>query len=70
VFEPVGPHEDHGPRGLARGVGVFALERLRALGAETAIVACRGDAAYPAPAGLYESLGFKEMWRQLAYRRR
>jgi GNAT superfamily N-acetyltransferase len=68
-FEPVGTHEDHRRLGLARAVGLFALERLRDLGAETAIVACRGDAAYPAPARLYESMGFTEMWRQLAYRR-
>lgn len=68
-LEPVGTHEDHRRLGLGRAVGLFALEQLRRLGAETAIVACRGDAAYQAPAKLYESLGFREMWRQLAYRR-
>jgi ribosomal protein S18 acetylase RimI-like enzyme len=69
-LEPVGTHARHRRLGLARSVGLFALERLRELGAETAIVACRGDAAYQAPARLYESLGFKKMWRQIAYRRR
>jgi ribosomal protein S18 acetylase RimI-like enzyme len=68
-LEPVGTHERHQRLGLARAVGLFALERLRELGAETAIVACRGDADYPVPARLYESLGFRVMWRQLAYRR-
>ena len=68
-FEPVGTHERHRRLGLARAVGLFALERLRDVGARTAIVACRGDAAYPAPAKLYESIGFREVSRQLAYRR-
>ena len=68
-FEPVGTHADHRRLGLGRAVGLFALERLQALGAETVLVACRGDAAYPVPAKLYESMGFREISRQLAYRR-
>jgi hypothetical protein len=30
---------------------------------------CRGDAAYPVPAKLYESVGVREISRQVAYRR-
>jgi GNAT superfamily N-acetyltransferase len=68
-FEPVGTHAGHRRLGLARAVGLFALGRLRDLGATSALVACRGDEAYPAPCKLYESIGFREVSRQLAYRR-
>ena len=68
-FEPVGTHADHRRLGLGRAVGYFALQQLRELGATSAIVACRGDAAYPIPRKLYESLGFREFFRTLAYRR-
>lgn len=68
-FEPVGTHADHQRRGLGRAVNLFALHRLRDEGATRALVECRGDAAYPVPAKLYESVGFREVSRQLAYRR-
>jgi ribosomal protein S18 acetylase RimI-like enzyme len=68
-FEPVGTHVDHRRLGLGRAVGLYALGRLRDLGAASALIACRGDAAYPIPARLYESLGFREVSRSLAYRR-
>jgi GNAT superfamily N-acetyltransferase len=68
-FEPVGTHADHRRLGLGRAVGLHALRRLRELGATTALVECRGDAAYPVPAKLYESIGFREVARTLAYRR-
>ena len=68
-FEPVGTHADHRRLGLARAVGLYALQRLRHLGATSALVACRGDAAYPIPCKLYESIGFREVSRQLAFRR-
>ena len=68
-LEPVGTHEDHRRRGLGRAVNLFALRRLREEGATEAIVACRGDAAYPAPARLYESVGFRERVRTVAFRR-
>ena len=67
-FEPVGTHADHRRLGLARAVGLYALRRLRELGATSALVECRGDAAYPIPAKLYESIGFREISRTLAYR--
>jgi ribosomal protein S18 acetylase RimI-like enzyme len=68
-FEPVGTHADHQRRGLGRAVNLFALHRLREEGATLALVECRGDAEYPIPAKLYESAGFREVSRQLAYRR-
>jgi GNAT superfamily N-acetyltransferase len=68
-FEPVGTHADHRRLGLARAVGLYALRRLRDLGATSALVACRGDAAYPIPCKLYESIGFREVSRQLAFHR-
>jgi len=55
--------------GLGRAVDLFALQRLREEGATTALVACCGDDAYPVPLRLYESVGFREQWRRLAYRR-
>lgn len=68
-FEPVGTHADHQRRGLGRAVNLFALHRLRDEGATLGLVECRGDAAYPVPAKLYESVGFREISRLLAYRR-
>jgi predicted N-acetyltransferase YhbS len=68
-FEPVGTQVDHQRRGVGKAVNLFALQRLREEGATQALVACRGDAAYPIPRELYESVGFREISRQLAYRR-
>jgi predicted N-acetyltransferase YhbS len=69
-FEPVGTHADHQRRGLGGAVNLFALHRLREEGATLALVACRGDDAYPIPCKLYESVGFREWSRYDAYRRR
>ena len=69
-LEPVGTHAAHQRRGLGRAVNLFALQRLRAEGASLAIVACRGDDAYPVPRRLYESVGFREQYRMLAFRLR
>jgi ribosomal protein S18 acetylase RimI-like enzyme len=67
-LEPVGVHAGRQRRGLGRAVCLYALERLREEGAETALVGSRGDDAYPAPRLLYESIGFREAWRHLPYR--
>ncbi len=66
-FEPVGTHPDHRRRGLARAVSLFGLQRFRDAGAELAIVACRGDADYPIPKLVYESVGFREFTRELRF---
>lgn len=71
-LEPVGTRPEERRRGLGRAVNIFALHRLRDVGAERAIVMCRGDAAYPIPKLLYESVGFRQHDRSvpLAKRRR
>jgi ribosomal protein S18 acetylase RimI-like enzyme len=68
-LEPVGTHPDYERRGLASAVCRFALGRLQALGASTAIVSARGDNAYPAPKKLYESIGFRQRTRSQEYRK-
>ena len=68
-LEPVGTHEDHQRRGLGRAVNLFALQCLRAEGAMEALVACRGDEAYPVPKLLYESVGFRELVRTTPFGR-
>jgi ribosomal protein S18 acetylase RimI-like enzyme len=67
-LEPVGTHEGYLRRGLGRAVNLFALRRLREEGAREALVACRGDEAYPIPCRLYESVGFREFARTVPYR--
>ena len=66
-LEPVGTRAGYRRRGLARAVNLFALQRLRDAGAREAIVACRGDDDYPIPKQLYESVGFRELSRQIPY---
>jgi ribosomal protein S18 acetylase RimI-like enzyme len=68
-LEPVGVRADVQRRGLGRAVCLHALQRLRTAGAESALVGSRGDDAYPAPRALYESIGFRELWRDLVYAR-
>lgn len=68
-FEPVGTHAGHQRRGLGRAVNLYALHRLREEGATSALVACRGDAAYPVPCKLYEAVGFRETTRYLPFQR-
>ena len=67
-LEPVGTHADFRRRGLAAAVCSFAIRRLADAGAELAVVYARGDAAYPAPKRLYESLGFRAHARAITYR--
>lgn len=66
-FEPVGASPDHRRLGLASGVSVAVLHRFRAAGGKHAVVNARGDADYPAPKRLYESLGFREHTRTRMY---
>jgi GNAT superfamily N-acetyltransferase len=68
-FEPVGTHPDHRRTGLAAAVSVAVLQAFAAAGGTEAIVSARGDAAYPVPKRLYESLGFRERTRTRTYRR-
>lgn len=66
-LEPVGTHPEHRRRGLGRAVNLFALRRLRDAGATEALVACRGDDAYPIPRLLYEAVGFRERTRYVTF---
>jgi ribosomal protein S18 acetylase RimI-like enzyme len=68
-LEPVGTDPRFARRGLAAAVCTFALVRLREHGARTAIVYARGDAAYPGPLRLYESIGFRAVMRSVTFRR-
>jgi len=68
-FEPVGTHPDHRQQHLATAVTIAVLRGFQAAGGEHAIVNARGDADYPAPKRLYESLGFRQHTRTRTYRR-
>jgi ribosomal protein S18 acetylase RimI-like enzyme len=68
-LEPVGTVPEDRRRGLGRAVNLFALRQLRAAGAERAIVMCRGDADYPIPKLLYESVGFRPHDRNVVFRK-
>jgi GNAT superfamily N-acetyltransferase len=68
-LEPVGVRADEQRQGLGRAVCLYALQRLRTAGAETALVGCRGDDAYSGPRELYESIGFRELWRDIVFTR-
>ncbi|MEJ8646389.1 GNAT family N-acetyltransferase [Streptomyces sp. MS1.HAVA.3] len=63
VFEPVGTHPDHRRLGLARVVCTAVLHAFTRAGGRRAVVSSRGDAAYPVPKRLYESLGFASYTR-------
>ena len=67
-FEPVGTRPGHRRLGLARAVCTAVLHGFRAAGGERAVVNARGDADYPAPRLVYESLGFRQYTRTRWYR--
>ncbi|WP_169985904.1 GNAT family N-acetyltransferase [Microbispora sp. H10836] len=67
-IEPAGTVPGHRRRGLARAVCLAALHAARRAGARRAVVSPRGDDAYPVPARLYRSLGFRACARSLGYR--
>ena len=68
LVEPVGCVEDHRRRGLATAASVSALSAARDLGATTGLVCPRGDDDHPAPARLYQGIGFEPGARTRAYR--
>ncbi|WP_432922348.1 GNAT family N-acetyltransferase [Microbispora sp. CA-135349] len=67
-IEPAGTVPGHRRHGVARAVCLAALQAARRAGARRAVVSPRGDDAYPVPARLYRSLGFRECARSLGYR--
>jgi mycothiol synthase len=68
MFEPVGCHSGHRRRGLATAVMREGMRRLRALGAERVYVNRWGSSA--ANRQFYESLGFREIGRNYAWKKR
>ncbi|MFC0552428.1 GNAT family N-acetyltransferase [Planotetraspora thailandica] len=69
AFEPVGTRPGRRRLGLARAVCVAVLHAFARAGGRRAIVYARGDAAYPAPKRLYESIGFAPYTRTRIYGR-
>ncbi|MFJ7777426.1 GNAT family N-acetyltransferase [Streptomyces yangpuensis] len=67
LIEPVGTHPDFRRLGLSRAVCLGALHALQRVGATTAVVYPRGDAGYPIPQRLYQSIGFSSYDRTHTY---
>ena len=67
LLEPVGCAPAHRGRGLAGAVVLASLAAARDLGATTALVRPRGDAAHPAPQRAYQRLGFAPASRTLTF---
>lgn len=64
-FEPVGTHRDFRRRGLGTALQLHGLRAARAAGARRMFVACRGAPAFPAAWGMYRSVGFRPLTRDL-----
>jgi ribosomal protein S18 acetylase RimI-like enzyme len=64
LLEPVGTHPDHRRRGLASAVCLAAVGRLRALGAENAVIG--SDVGSPG-AAVYERIGFRTVTRHVPF---
>ena len=56
-FQPVGTHPDFRQQGLAKAVMTAGMQRMKAFGAEQALVITTND--YPVARSLYESLDFQ-----------
>jgi mycothiol synthase len=67
LFEPVGTRSDSRRLGLARALLCHAMEEMRRLGMETAMVG--HDATNQPAAALYRGLGFMTRYETLGYRR-
>ncbi|KRE94081.1 hypothetical protein ASG76_11835 [Nocardioides sp. Soil774] len=68
LVEPVGCVEEHRRLGLATAASVSALTAARELGATQGLVCPRGDDDYPAPARLYQGIGFRPGARTRTWR--
>lgn len=64
-FEPVGTHADFRQRGLGAALQIHGMHTAKAAGATRMFVACVGAPASPAARSLYESVGFREIGRDL-----
>ncbi|MGD8805852.1 MAG: GNAT family N-acetyltransferase, partial [Chloroflexota bacterium] len=66
IFEPVCTHPDHQRKGLARALMQEGLLRLRAVGAQYAMV----DTGDMVPANqLYTAMGFSEIYRGTSWKK-
>ncbi|MYW89271.1 GNAT family N-acetyltransferase [Amycolatopsis rubida] len=64
-FEPVGTHPDYRRLGLGRAMLLHGMDRARAAGAAHATVACLGAPGHPSARGLYYSVGFRAVSRDV-----
>jgi predicted N-acetyltransferase YhbS len=69
LVEPVSCTPAFRRRGLAAAVNIALLHAFRTLGATHAVILPRGDPAYPAPARLYQAIGYRPGPRTLHYTR-
>lgn len=69
LVEPVSCAPDFRGRGLAKAVNIALLHTFRALGATSSVVSPRGDDAYPIPARLYRTIGYRPGSRTLLFAR-
>ncbi|MFF1839059.1 GNAT family N-acetyltransferase [Streptomyces sp. NPDC058231] len=67
LFEPVGTAAEYRQLGLSRATGIAVLHAFAAAGGKLATVCPRGDAGYPIPKRVYESLGFQAYSRTHTY---
>jgi GNAT superfamily N-acetyltransferase len=65
-FEPVGTHPDHRRSGLGRAMLLHGMHLARAAGASHMTVACLGAPGHPAAKGLYYSVGFRPITRDVS----
>jgi ribosomal protein S18 acetylase RimI-like enzyme len=66
-FEPVGTRPAFRSRGLARAMLLSGMRRLREAGATHAAIGARGDDGYAVPRRVYQSIGFRELSRDMPY---
>ncbi|TCO56066.1 GNAT family N-acetyltransferase [Actinocrispum wychmicini] len=64
-FEPVGTHPGYRRLGLGRAMLLHGMRQARAAGATHVTVACLGGPGHPAARGLYYSVGFRELSRDV-----
>ncbi len=63
LFEPVGTSPEFRRMGLSRAVCISAMREYRKMGGTGVEVNSRGDSGRPAPAKLYQSIGFRAIAR-------
>lgn len=69
-FEPVGTHRAYRRQGLATALMWHGMQRARAAGADTMLVACVGADAAPAARNLYYGVGFTPISKDVPHIKR